>query len=261
MSGTRKLEKFDLDRPAAFRSGTRRLEKFEPPPPPSLSIRTPVAEISPAVLAAARPSFAPAEELVVIAPDPEPPRSARCADREPGVEQLRTRLARKFTTLADQVTESFGEFQIGAGWWVVELTAPEGMSTGGGKQMLQYLRLRPTRQGHAVLVGGVVNSITKSAELRDHAHMDTIYRARFGRALEITGAEWEQFLRKAEVVLRHEQIRTERVAAPRDLRMLPQNGGSADVAARRRTAAAVAFGISTAAAAIVVWRVIVALWP
>jgi hypothetical protein len=274
------LERFDADRAAAFESGTRKLEKFDiartRSPQAALSIPTPIAEISPAMLAAARPSIVPDEAAVIIAPDPAPaapdapdsdpnmesPRSVRNADREPGVEQLRTRLARKFTTLADVVTEGFDEFSIGAGWWVVELTAPEGMSTGGGKQVLQHLRLRPTRQGHAVLVGGVVNAVTKTAELRDHTHMDMIYRARFGRPLEITAAEWEQFLRKAEVVLHQEQIRTARVAAPRDIRMLAQRGGVlGEVAARRRTIAAIAFGISTAAAAIVLWRVIVALWP
>ncbi|MDB5217858.1 MAG: hypothetical protein JWO86_5785 [Myxococcaceae bacterium] len=277
------MERFDADRAAAFESGTRKLEKFDiaraRSPHPALSISTPIAEISPAMLAAARSSIVPDEAAVIIAPDPAPaapaapaapdsdpniesPRSVRNADREPGVEQLRTRLARKFTTLADVVTEGFHEFSIGAGWWVVELTAPEGMSTGGGKQVLQHLRLRPTRQGHAVLVGGVVNAVTKTAELRDHAHMDMIYRARFGRPLEITAAEWEQFLRKAEVVLRQEQIHTARVAAPRDIRMLAQRGAVlGEAAARRRMIAAIAFGISTAAAAIVVWRVIVALWP
>ncbi len=268
MSGTRKLEKFELPRPAAFESGTRRLEKVEAPPLAGVAIRTPVAEVSPAVLAAARASIIPEAAVIVAADsqpalhaDPEAPTSARNADREPGVEKLRTRLARKFTTLADQVTESFDDFRIGAGRWAVELTAPEGMSTGGGKQVLQHLRLRPTREGHAVLVGGVVNPVTRSAELRDHPHMDMIYRARFGRALEITAGEWEQFLRKAEVVLRQEQISTARVAAPRDVRMLAQRGPVTDVAARRRTAAAIALGISTAAAAIVIWRVVVALWP
>lgn len=269
MSGTRKMERFDVDREAAFESGTRRLETLAAPlDQPIVSITTPVASPAPADLAAARSSLLP--ELEVGAPaaanrapeDPSPPRSSRNADREQGVEKLRTRLARKFTTLADQVTESFGEFQIGAGWWAVELTAPEGMSTGGGKQMLQHLRLRPMRQGHAVLVGGVVNSVAKTAELRDHAHMDMIYRARFGRALEITSAEWEQFLRKAEVVLRQERIHTTRVAAPRDVRMLAQSGARAgDVAARKRLAAAIALGVSTAGAAVVVWRVVVALWP
>ena len=269
MSGTRKLAKFESNRPAAFESGTRRLENLEAPPQAGLVIRTPIAQVSPAVLAAARPSLVP-EAAVIIAPEsgpapeakPEAPRSTRGTDREPVVEQLRTRLARKFTTLADQVTESFDDFRIGAGRWAVELTAPQGMSTGGGKQVLQHLRLRPTREGHAVLIGGVVNPVSRTAELRDHPHMDMIYRARFGRALEITAAEWEQFLRKAEVVLRQERIGTARVAAPRDVRMLAQRGAvTEDVAARRRMAAAIALGVSTAAAAIVIWRVVVALWP
>lgn len=46
--------------------------------------------------------------------------------REPDVEALRTRLARKFTTLADEVTECFESFPIGGGGYVVELLAPEG---------------------------------------------------------------------------------------------------------------------------------------
>ena len=261
MSGTRKLEKFELGRPAAFESGTRRLDKFDLTPSTPLSIPTPVAEISPADLAAARPSLIPVEEAVIVEPQPEPepePQPERAAEPPPQAEQLRTRLARRFTTLADEVTEAFGELQIGAGWWVVELTAPGGMSTEGGKQMLQYLRLRPKRQGHAVLIGGVVNSITKTADLRDHAHMDAIYRARFGRALEILPAEWEQFLRRAELVLRQKEIRTARVATPRDLRALDPR---ADLGARRRMAAAIAFGVVTAAAAIVLWRVVVTLWP
>jgi hypothetical protein len=263
MSGTRKLAKFDLGRPAAFESGTRRLDKFDIQRPTPLSISTPVAEISAADLAAARPSLVPGEEAVIVAPEPVPvpvpvPAPAAVAAPAPQAEQLRTRLARRFTTLADEVTEAFGELQIGAGWWVVELTAPGGMSTGGGKQMLQYLRLRPKRHGHVVLVGGVVNSITKTADLRDHAHMDTIYRARFGRALEITAAEWEQFLRRAELVLRHKEIRTARVAAPRELRAWDPR---TDPGARRRMTAAIAFGVVTAAAAIVVWRVFVTLWP
>ncbi len=268
MSGTRKMEKFEVDRAASFKSGTRKMEKvLTPDEPPVVSITTPVAFPTPADLAAARPSVLPDEKADADTDTddraPSPP-SARSADREPAVEQLRTRLARKFTTLADRVTDGFEEFQIGAGWWTVELTAPEGMSTGGGKQVLQHLRLRPMRQGHAVLVGGVVNAVDKTAELREHAHIDMIYRARFGHALEITAAEWEQFLRKAETVLRQEQIRTSRVAAPRDLATIAQKTTRAEAtaaAAQKKRLAAIALGISTLAAAIVVWRVIVALWP
>jgi len=272
MSGTRKLEKFELERLALHQSGTQKLEKFVTPA--ARPINTPVAEPSPLVLAAARPSLVPVDalevlveaSLIVSAPEPSDserqlglsPHShgARAVDREPGVEKLRTRLARKFTSLADNVTEGFGDFAIGAGAWTVELTAPEGMSTSGGKQVLQYLRLRPKRQGHVVLVGGGVNPVTKTAELRDHEHMDLIYKARFGRTLEITAGEWEQFLRKAEVVLREEEITTTRVAAPREVRELSQRDASGT---SKRTLAALALGVVVFLAAMVMWRVMVAL--
>ena len=258
MSGTRKLEKFELDRLATHQSGTRRLERFDAEEVAARAkpITTPVSEPSPAVLAAARPSLVP----VNADPERESPVSqgARAVDREPGVERLRTRLARKFTSLADNVTEGFHDFRIGAGSWSVELTAPDGMSTSGGKQVLQYLRLRPKRQGHAVLVGGVVNPVTRTAELRDHEHMQLIFRARFGVALEITAGEWEQFLRKAEVLLHEEDIGTGRVSAPRDVRELAQSGSHGS-GASKRALAAVALGVVVFLAAIVMWRVIVTL--
>lgn len=130
---------------------------------------------------------------------------------------LKTRLARKFTTLADDVNECFQEFSVGAAQWGVELTAPEGMSTAGGKQALQHLRMRPAQPNHPVLVAGVVNAVEKTADLRDHAHVDMIHRVRFGAPLEITEAEWEQLLRRAEVVLKVAGIRTARVGPDREL--------------------------------------------
>lgn len=130
---------------------------------------------------------------------------------------LKTRLARKFTTLADEVNECFCDFFVGAGQWGVELTAPEGMSTAGGKQALQHLRMRPKQPGHPVLVAGVVNVVEKTAELRDHVHIDMIHRVRFGAPLEITDAEWEQLLRRAEVVLKVAGIRAVRVGPGLDL--------------------------------------------
>lgn len=257
MSGTRKLEKFELDRlasGAAFESGTRRLEKVGGAN--ALALPTPVAEMSPAILAAARPSrhsMPPAD----LDEDVPPPRAARTVDRDASVERLRTRMARKFTTLADQVTEGFEDFRIGAGAWTVELTAPDGMSTAGGKRVLQHLRLRPTRQGHVVLVGGVVNAVEKSAELRDFDHMQTIYQARFGQPLEITPAEWEQFLRKAEVVLHQETIRTARAPAPRDLLMRSEDAAPATWTNRKL--AMTVLGLVAFLAAAVVCRVLFVL--
>lgn len=138
-------------------------------------------------------------------------------EREPDVEALRTRMARKFTTLADEVTECFNDFHIGGGDYVVELLAPEGQTTGGGKQALQHLRLRPRRQGYSDIIAGSVNPIEKHAELRTFEHVLLVQEIRFKKALEITPPEWEQLLRKAEIVLSLANIETARVGPSPDL--------------------------------------------
>lgn len=138
-------------------------------------------------------------------------------ERQPDVEALRTRLARKFTTLADEVTECFEGFHIGGGQYVVELMAPEGLSTGGGKQALQHLRLRPLRQGYAILIAGSVNPLEKHAELRTFEHAFLLHQIRFERPLEITPSEWEQLLRKVEDVLQLANIEAARVGPSPDL--------------------------------------------
>lgn len=188
MSGTRKMSPYEL-------------ENVSPPRARMISITTPVEAIPIATIAASLPSSPPP-----------------ASDREPRIEVLRTRLARRFTTLADEVTAALADFRIGAGAWQPELTAPSGMSTGGGKQALQRARLG-------------------------------------GKALEITPAEWEQLLRKAEMVLRAEGIATTRVTTPAELRA----PGPGQPRVTSRTLAFVALGIIGPLALLVVWRVFVVL--
>ncbi|MBX3197616.1 MAG: hypothetical protein KF894_05690 [Labilithrix sp.] len=168
-------------------------------------------------------------------------------------EALRTRLAQKFVSLADSVTEAFRDFAIGAGAYAVELTAPQGMSTGGGKQALQHLRLRPRREGYAVLVAGTVNQVERRAELRDYDHMAIMNDVRFRATLDISLQEWEQFLRKAEVVLNGAGIQSMRTPPPREL--LEQSHQMRRVSKRAIAALVVVLLL----AAVVVWRVVVAL--
>jgi hypothetical protein len=138
-------------------------------------------------------------------------------EREPDVEALRTRMARKFTTLADEVTECFDGFFVGAGNYVVELLAPEGQTTGGGKQALQHIRLRPRREGYADVIAGSVNPIEKHAELRTFEHAFLVHQIRFKKPLEITPPEWEQLLKKTEDILQLANIETVRVGPSPDL--------------------------------------------
>jgi hypothetical protein len=264
MSGTRKMDKFELeafvrDRLEDAESGE--VAKADAAAEPPVDSATETAKIAKMELpAAALPTggefkpqplpepepeperaFEPAEAALPETPEPpktishppaRPPMSSgpslRELQEEPRVivekkpppgdpAALRTRLAKKFVSLADDVNEEFTEFTIGAGAWGVELTAPQGMSTGGGKQALQHLRMRPRRPGYSVLVGGTVNQVEKVAELRDYAHMCMMHEVRFKKRLEITENEWEQFLRKAEVVLRAAEVQSERVGPDKEL--------------------------------------------
>lgn len=167
---------------------------------------------------------------------------------------LQTRLARKFTTIADLVNDGFTEFRIGAGSWGVELTAPEGMSTSGGKQRLQHLRLRPRRPGFANIVGGSVDAESKLAELRDYDYVRVVHELRFKKPVEVTEQEWEQFLRKAELELRAQDIQSVRVGPPKDV--------VAEYAATRTPISRpmiAAFAAIVLLASFVIWRVILAI--
>lgn len=191
--------------------------------------------------------WVPPQQAEAAAPGATPEDGAR----DP--EALRTRLAQKFVSLADSVTEAFRDFAIGAGAYAVELTAPQGMSTGGGKQALQHLRLRPRREGYSVLVAGTVNQLERRAELRDYDHVTIMNDVRFRTTLDISLQEWEQFLRKAEVVLNGAGIQSMRTPPPREL--LEQRHRMQRVSKRAIAALVVVLLL----AAVVVWRVVVAL--
>ncbi|HVH46124.1 MAG TPA: hypothetical protein VM925_27430 [Labilithrix sp.] len=170
------------------------------------------------------------------------------------VEALRTRLTRKFVSLAESVTEAFRDVAIGRAAYAVELMAPEGMSTGGGKQALQHLRLRPRHPGFAVLVAGTVNPVEQRAELRDYEHVAALHHARFKGPLDFGRDEWEHFLRRAEVVLQSSGIQSMRAPPPREL--LDEQRRSMQRVSKGALALLVAVLL---AAAIVVWRVFVTL--
>lgn len=284
MSGTKKMEKFELDayvreqlEPAVTPSGRTVVAPVAEPPNEEPSSAGPTSEESssgqPAAEAAAS-AEAPSADAVGADAELEAPRShshpparppmssgpslkevqeepsiivAKPAPADPAA--LRTRLAKKFVSLADDVNDEFKEFTIGAGAWGVELTAPQGMSTGGGKQAIEHLRLRPKRPGYGVLLGGQVNPVDNVAELRDYAHMCMLHEIRFRKRLEITENEWEQFLRKVEVVLRGAEFRCERVGPTKEL--IAQRTGMH----RINRIATVVFVVVMALAAFVLFRI------
>jgi translation initiation factor IF-2 len=131
--------------------------------------------------------------------------------------ELRTRVANQAASLAETVTEGFDEFHLGAGDYVVELSVPEGPSTGGGAQARQHLRLVPRRPGYSVVVTGTVDPVLSTAELRTFEHVAIAHELRFKRPLEITGEEYADFLAKADVVMNLARIKVTRVGPPPEL--------------------------------------------
>ncbi len=132
-------------------------------------------------------------------------------DREAELHALRTQVANQAASLAESVTDGFDGFTMGAGGYGVELSVPEGPSTGGGVQARQHLRLVPRRQGYPVIVAGTVDPVTSTSELRTFEHVALLHELRFDRPVEITADEYGEFLRKAAVVMNLARIRSREV--------------------------------------------------
>lgn len=82
-----------------------------------------------------------------------------------------------------------------------EMAAPEGESTGGGKQALQHLSLVP-EDGSGTLTVGHVNTAAKRAELRTCSHVTAIHAERFkGAALPISRTDYDAFLDRVQKFL------------------------------------------------------------
>ncbi|MDB4935139.1 MAG: hypothetical protein JWP87_2111 [Labilithrix sp.] len=169
------------------------------------------------------------------------------------LEALRTRVANQAASLAETVTEGFEDFHMGGGDYVVELTVPEGPSTGGGTQARQSIRLVPRRKGYAIVVAGTVDPVLSTAELRTFEHVAIMHEVRFKQPLEISGEEWQDFLAKADVVLNLARVKAVRVGPPPEL--------LAQKKAQRRISlpVLVAFFVVMLLAALVVYRVALTL--
>lgn len=166
------------------------------------------------------------------------------------VNALRTRLARKFVSLADDVREGFEGFDAGLSAYAIELTTPPGQSTNGGKEALQHLCLVPQRPGHPGIIVATVSAVAKEAQLRSFEYVDAVHRARFRRAIDLTPRQWEQVLARAEEVFLGAAIAAYRAGPAKDLTLQKPRTNE-----RIRRVALAAFVMVTAAALFVVWKV------
>ncbi len=169
------------------------------------------------------------------------------------LEELRTRIANQAASLAEAVTDGFEDFHMGAGDYVVDLSVPEGPSTGGGAQARQNLRLVPRRKGYAMVIAGTVDPVAGVAELRTHEHVALVHELRYEQPLEITPEEYQTFLGKAQVVLNLARIKATIAAVPAELRAQKK------AAQKLSLPMLVVFVIVMVLAAIVVFRIALTL--
>jgi hypothetical protein len=96
----------------------------------------------------------------------------------------------------------------------VELAAPEGQSTLGGKQALQHIRLVP-EGGGPVTVPGWANPVEKTAELRTWEALAVMHAQRFkGQELPIDKRQYETLLSKMEQFFREAGLRVKLIGPP-----------------------------------------------
>jgi hypothetical protein len=83
--------------------------------------------------------------------------------------------------------------------YTVELSAPDGPSTAGGKQALQHVKLVPEQGGPTLLIG-TTNAVDKHAELRTFHHVDEMHRQRFkGTPFSVDPAQYDALIEGARV--------------------------------------------------------------
>ena len=78
----------------------------------------------------------------------------------------------------------------------VELSAPDGMSTAGGKQATQHIKLIP-EGGGTTIVAGSANQAEKWAELRTFEHLKLLHAQRFkGAEIPLNRVQYNELLEK-----------------------------------------------------------------
>ncbi len=89
-----------------------------------------------------------------------------------------TQVAAKAVSLAELFAARFERGLEGPVSFRVELSAPDGPSTAGGKQALQHIKLIPAGGGLAVVIGSA-NTTRMTAEIRTYEHVAELYAQRF----------------------------------------------------------------------------------
>lgn len=115
----------------------------------------------------------------------------------------RTQVAQSAVDLAGFFTQLFESVRIGGGCpRRPVLVAPEGMSTGGGRQARQSICLQPDVPGFTTVTVGFVDLGTRIAELRTYGCLEAMHRQRFpNRPFDVDATSYQNFFASAQQVI------------------------------------------------------------
>jgi hypothetical protein len=127
----------------------------------------------------------------------------------------RTEFASKALDLAARFRLQVGSQPLaGAVAYRVELAAPDGLSTGGGTQSVQHIKLVPPDGGVTIVVGSA-DQKEGFAELRTYECVHEIHAQRFkGAALPLEPGPYNQLVQSMDRFFRHQGMRVVLLVAP-----------------------------------------------
>ena len=161
-----------------------------------------------------------------------------------------THVAAKALTLADLFEERFSKGLDGPVTFGIHLAAPNGPSTGGGKQVVQPIKLVPSDGGPTIVIG-VANTVKQTAELRSYALLTAQYAQRFkGAQIPINAGAYQQLLSELTGFFHAMKLSVSTVDATRSMR--PPSAPAPSSSAGVIVALAVSVGVLVIAAWLVV---------
>ena len=140
----------------------------------------------------------------------------------------RTQFAMQALSLAEAFNlEMESERVKGPITYRVELSAPDGPSTGGGKQAVQHIKLVP-EGGGATIVAGSANQVERWAELRSFEHLKQLHAQRFrGAEIPLNRVQYNELYAKLESFFADKGCRVRvAAAAPSAASVQPQTSSA-----------------------------------
>ena len=119
-------------------------------------------------------------------------------------DQNRTQFTVRAVSLADFFNAAIGNRRVSG--YKVTLAAPDGPSTGGGKQALQHISLVPDAGG-ATITAGSANQVEKIAELRTFDHLAQLHAKRFkGKRIPLDRVAYNELVKRMQTFFSDQRL-------------------------------------------------------